>query len=119
MRATLIMLALSLTLAAEVREGKLPRPGFDLHYRVYRPGAPVLLLSGGPGFDPEYLAPVAAALPGSILVDLRGTGRSIPPKLDHDTINLKRTWPIWKRFARAWVTSTGRFWAIPREPCWP
>lgn len=38
-------------MAAQVREGKLDRGGFDLHYRIYGSGTPLLVLSGGPGFD--------------------------------------------------------------------
>jgi proline iminopeptidase len=78
--------------AAQVREGKLDRGGFDLHYRVYGGGAPVLVLSGGPGFDCDYLEPVARELSSShsaILVELRGTGRSRPPAIGRETVNLK------------------------------
>ena len=79
-------------LSAEAREGKLPREGFDLRYRIYGHGSPLLVLSGGPGFDSDYMEPVAAELASdneTILVDLRGTGRSRPPQINRDTVNLK------------------------------
>jgi len=79
-------------MAADGREGKIARDGFDLHYRVYGHGAPLLILSGGPGFDCDYMEPVARALSSTnaaILVELRGTGRSRPLKIDRETVNLK------------------------------
>jgi proline iminopeptidase len=78
--------------AGDPREGKVARPGFDLHYRLYGQGRPLLLLSGGPGFDCDYLEPVARELASSnlaILVELRGTGRSRPPEINRQTVNLK------------------------------
>jgi len=79
-------------MAAQVREGKLARDGFDLHYRVYGGGAPLLVLSGGPGFDCDYMEPVARELSSAnaaILVELRGTGRSRPARIDRETVNLQ------------------------------
>ena len=79
-------------MAAEIREGKLERAGFDLHYRVFGHGPSVLVLSGGPGFDCDYMEPVARELSSSnstILVELRGTGRSRPPRVDGETVNLR------------------------------
>lgn len=72
----------------------IARDGFDLHYRAYGSGAPVVILSGGPGFDCDYMEPVALELGSeyqAILVDLRGTGRSIPPIISPETINVKLT----------------------------
>jgi proline iminopeptidase len=79
-------------MAADGQEGKVAREGFDLHFRVYGHGAPLLILSGGPGFDCDYMEPVARELSSAnaaILVELRGTGRSMPPKIDRETVNLK------------------------------
>jgi proline iminopeptidase len=78
--------------AGDPREGKVARSGFDLHYRLYGQGRPLLVLSGGPGFDCDYLEPVARQLASSnlaILVELRGTGRSRPPEINRQTVNLK------------------------------
>jgi len=78
--------------AADPSEGTIARPGFDLHYRLFGQGKPVLVLSGGPGFDCDYVEPVARELASSnltILVELRGTGRSRPPEINRRTINLK------------------------------
>lgn len=53
--------------------------GTLLHYDVAGRGVPVVLLSGGPGFSPDYLRPVAEKLAGKyqfILLHQRGTGLS-------------------------------------------
>jgi proline iminopeptidase len=96
MRCLVLVVGLVLgvnVMAVEVREGKTERAGFDLHYRVYGNGTPVLVLSGGPGFDCDYMEPVARELASSsnstVLVELRGTGRSRPPRVDRETVNLK------------------------------
>jgi len=78
--------------AQEFREGKVAREGFDLYYRIGGTGGPVAMLSGGPGIDCDYLMPVAqevARTNQAILIELRGTGRSIPPSINADTVNLK------------------------------
>jgi proline iminopeptidase len=70
---------------------KVPRGGFDLYYRSLGAGKPVLILSGGPGDDCDYMLPVAsevAKYAHAILLEERGTGRSLPPRIDRSTINL-------------------------------
>jgi proline iminopeptidase len=67
--------------------------GFTLHYDVVGKGEPVVLLSGGPGFSPEYLRPIADALGKShsfVLYHQRGTGRSALAKYDGDVMELKK-----------------------------
>jgi proline iminopeptidase len=71
--------------------GKVPRNGFDLYYRSFGAGEPVLILSGGPGDDCDYMMPVASGVARyarAILLEQRGTGRSIPPQVDKSTISL-------------------------------
>ena len=68
------------------------RDGFDLYYRSLGTGEPILLLSGGPGDNCDYLFPLAERMSKYahvILLEQRGTGRSMPPNLDKTTINLK------------------------------
>jgi proline iminopeptidase len=72
-------------------DNKVARAGFDLHYRTAGTGRPVLILSGGPGDDCDYMAPVALDVAKSaraILLEQRGTGRSIPPIVDNKTVSL-------------------------------
>lgn len=66
--------------------------GTVLHYEIVGKGEPVLLLSGGPGFSPEYLRPVAEKLSGErsfVLLHQRGTGRSAVENYDAQTLALK------------------------------
>lgn len=81
----LVSLANSSWLLAQAQpatvEGSVPREGFSLHYKTVGSGAPLLLLSGGPGFEVDYMSGLAAALGSSyecILLEQRGTGRSQP-----------------------------------------
>ncbi len=63
-------------------EGAIQRDGFVLHYRTVGSGTPVLLLSGGPGFEVDYMSGIAQELGSAykcILLEQRGTGRSRPP----------------------------------------
>jgi len=87
------LFAITCTVAAQdCREGKVTRDGFDLYYRIYGSGAPVVILSGGPGIDCDYMMPVAdevAKTNQAILIELRGTGRSLPNAVNAETVNLK------------------------------
>jgi proline iminopeptidase len=87
-----LLLTFALPLAfGQLPQTKVARNGFDLYYREAGTGHPVVLLSGGPGFDCDYLAPVAHELAKSsraILVELRGTGRSRPQIISRETINV-------------------------------
>ena len=70
---------------------KIPRDGFDLYYRSLGVGEPILILSGGPGDDCDYLLPVASEIAKyahAILLEQRGTGQSLPPRIDKSTMNL-------------------------------
>ncbi len=77
---------------AQAGEARISREGFDLWYRTYGSGRPVLVLSGGPGLDCDYLEPVAQELAKKnqvVLVELRGTGRSRPPAVNAETVSVK------------------------------
>jgi len=62
-----------------------------IHYRDYGKGMPIVLLSGGPGQSSNALLPVVERLKGKyrlILVDQRGTGKSLLDAVDSTTITL-------------------------------
>ena len=82
-----VVLLLSLPLAAETFKS---HDGTTLHYDVVGEGDPVLLLSGGPGFAPGYLRPIAEKLEGHrfVLLHQRGTGKSAVDKYDAEVISL-------------------------------
>jgi proline iminopeptidase len=76
---------------AQFQIEKIPRAGFDLYFRSLGAGEPVLILSGGPGDDCDYMLPVASEIAKytrAILLEQRGTGRSLPPHIDKSTISL-------------------------------
>ncbi|MEJ7848279.1 MAG: alpha/beta hydrolase [Pyrinomonadaceae bacterium] len=71
----------------------MPREGFNLYYRILgNKGSSILILSGGPGSDNRYMQPVADELSKNyraIMLEQRGTGRSVLKKYDSSTINWK------------------------------
>jgi proline iminopeptidase len=87
-RLILVLLFLVLPLSAETFKS---HDGTTLHYDVVGKGDPVLLLSGGPGFSPDYLRPIAEKLSGGnrfVLLHQRGTGKSPVEKYDAGVISL-------------------------------
>lgn len=63
-----------------------------LYYEIVGKGTPVVMLSGGPGFSPEYLRPIAEKLGGShafVLFHQRGTGKSVIETVDANALSLK------------------------------
>jgi proline iminopeptidase len=77
--ATLVPLAAS---NVEAQDRSFVSGGQALHYRVTGAGSPVVMLSGGPGFDVDYMFPAGDAFPNNrrVFLEQRGTGRSRPPK---------------------------------------
>lgn len=66
--------------------------GTTLYYDVIGKGEPVLLLSGGPGFSPDYLRPIAEKLGGEhrfVLLHQRGTGKSVLETYDATALSLQ------------------------------
>jgi proline iminopeptidase len=66
--------------------------GMTLHYRTEGSGTPVVFLSGGPGFDVDYLVPAAQFLPAGyarVFFEQRGTGRSQPARPTPETMTLQ------------------------------
>lgn len=56
-------------------------------------GTPVVLLSGGPGLNPDYVYPIHEFLSKhvrSIILHQRGTGKTIMPKIDSTTLSLEK-----------------------------
>jgi proline iminopeptidase len=73
-------------LAQTGHDGAVARESFTLHYKTIGTGRPLLLLSGGPGFDVDYMMPLAQELSASyqcILLEQRGhrsiTATSVDP----------------------------------------
>jgi len=90
MRRLGLLLLLALPLSAATFQSD---DGVTLYYDVVGKGEPVVLLSGGPGFSPEYLRPVADAIAKknmAVLFHQRGTGKSTLEKYDGSVLELKK-----------------------------
>lgn len=84
----------SSVLSAQSRseQDSLRLPNVTLHYQTMGRGEPVLILSGGPGAPSAYLEPVyddVARHARAILLDQRGTGRSVLRRTDSTTLTLR------------------------------
>jgi proline iminopeptidase len=65
--------------SAYAQSGSFTRDGVQLFYRATGSGTPIVFLSGGPGFEVDYMIPVADFVPASyqrVFYEQRGTGRS-------------------------------------------
>jgi proline iminopeptidase len=65
--------------SAFAQGGSFTRDGVELFYRTSGSGAPIVFLSGGPGFEVDYMIPTADFVPASyqrVFYEQRGTGRS-------------------------------------------
>ncbi len=89
-RVLLALFLLSLPLSAATFKSD---DGVTLHYEVVGKGEPVVLLSGGPGFSPEYMRPIAEKLAtdrAAVLFHQRGTGKSRLEKYDGEVLDFKK-----------------------------
>jgi proline iminopeptidase len=86
----LVLLLLSTTIHAQ--DGSFVRDGVQLFYRTSGSGTPIVFLSGGPGFNVDYMIPVGDFVPASyqrVFYEQRGTGRSRAATLTAETMTLK------------------------------
>lgn len=89
-RALVLLLFLALPLSASTFKS---HDGTTLYYEVIGKGEPVLMLSGGPGFSPDYLRPVAEKLSDKysfVLFHQRGTGKSPVDKYDAEALSIDK-----------------------------
>jgi len=74
------------------QDGTFVSAGLELHYRSTGAGTPIVLLSGGPGFNVDYMLPVGDFLPADyqrIFLEQRGTGRSLAASLSPESMTLQ------------------------------
>jgi proline iminopeptidase len=87
-----IMLGFLAACLAFADDGSFTSNGLELHYKTAGSGMPIVILSGGPGLEVDYM--IAAAEPISttyqkIFLEQRGTGRSRPAQLTKENLSLK------------------------------
>ena len=71
-------------------DGSFESSGLLLHYELSGRGTPVVVLAGGPGFGAGYMQPVVDMIAKDhtvILLEQRGTGRSLPAQETPETVN--------------------------------
>jgi proline iminopeptidase len=91
---TLLLFLFVSSAQAQPSDQIIEHNGVKIHYNIVGDGKPILLLSGGPGFSLDYMVPIADLLSNSfqcILLDQRGTGKSIVPIYDTNFINISAT----------------------------
>lgn len=87
---TAVLFSLTSAFSFAQTTGSFTNAGLTLHYTTQGKGAPVVLLSGGPGMDAAYMQPVADIVARdhtAILLDQRGTTGSMPATLDASTLS--------------------------------
>ena len=84
------VLLLAIAVPASGQDGTFVGRGLQLHYRSIGSGTPIVILSGGPGLEVDYMLPVAQLFPRHrrILLEQRGTGRSSPPRVAAEDMTL-------------------------------
>ena len=91
---TLFFILFISNVQAQPADQTIEHNGVKIHYTIVGAGKPILLLSGGPGMSLDYMVPIADRLSDSfqcILLDQRGTGKSIVPIYDTNYINISTT----------------------------
>ncbi|HYH05873.1 MAG TPA: alpha/beta hydrolase [Thermoanaerobaculia bacterium] len=89
-RVLVLSFLLTLPLSAATFES---HDGTKLFYEVIGKGEPILMLSGGPGFSPDYLRPVAEKLSEKhafVLFHQRGTGKSPVDRYDAEALSIPK-----------------------------
>jgi proline iminopeptidase len=90
--ATVWTVLVFVAVPAAAENGSFQSGGQQLHYRSDGTGPPIVLLSGGPGFNVDYLIPAAQHLPAGytrVFLEQRGTGRSQPVHPTPETMTLR------------------------------
>jgi proline iminopeptidase len=89
---SLVVFLATLTTTAHAQDHSFQSQGVELHYRTAGSGTPLVLLSGGPGFDVDYMLPVSDFLPAGyqrIFLEQRGTGRSRVANMTAENMTLQ------------------------------
>ncbi|HZH98250.1 MAG TPA: alpha/beta hydrolase [Fimbriimonadaceae bacterium] len=83
------LLACSSPASFQAKDGSVSRDDVTLHYTTVGSGAPLIMLSGGPGQDVSQLSELVSGISAArtcVLLEQRGTGRSTLTKLDESTV---------------------------------
>ncbi len=87
-----IFTGLFLAVFACAADGSFTSNGLELHYKTAGSGTPIVILSGGPGLEVDYMIPAAEAIPASyqkVFLEQRGTGRSRAQHMTKENLSLR------------------------------
>lgn len=89
---SLVLMTTSSISQRALEDGKIDRGDFFMHYKIYGNKGPfIVILSGGPGSDVGSMQLFADSLQNHfrcVMLEQRGTGRSVLKKYDITTINM-------------------------------
>ncbi len=91
---TILIVTFFFALETHGQYKKVNSKGLEVYYRVYGDGDPILIIGGGPGDVSSRYLSLCELLSKDykcILVDQRGTGKSMPSVLDSSTITIDLT----------------------------
>ena len=89
-----VLALLTLTGTAQDRVQSFESAGLRLQYESLGSGPPIVLISGGPGMEVDYVRPLADLLPAGysrILLQQRGTGQSRPAMLTAENVSFEKS----------------------------
>lgn len=89
-----IFIFLLMSISSFAQYQKFNNGEMDVYYRIFGEGKPLLIIGGGPGDHSNRYLSLCELLSSDfqcILIDQRGTGLSMPQKLDSTTINIALT----------------------------
>ena len=92
--ALLLLIVLSMINGAFAQYSKVKSQDIDIYYRIFGEGTPLLILGGGPGDNSDRYVSLCELLSPDfqcILVDQRGSGKSVPIVYDSTTISVSLT----------------------------
>ncbi len=90
MRAIMLGFVAACIVFAE--DGSFTSNGLELHYKTAGTGTQIVILSGGPGLEVDYMIPAAEPISTTyqkIFLEQRGTGRSRPAQITKENLSLK------------------------------
>ena len=90
----LVLLFISLACTANAQYKIAENGDLDIYYRVFGEGNPILIIGGGPGDNSDRYLSLCELLSQHfqcILVDQRGSGKSMPAVVDSTTISIGLT----------------------------
>ena len=88
-----LILLIPIFISAQTLKSFESSDGTEIYYEEFGQGKTLILLSGGPGLNPDYLKELSTTLSKKykcITLHQRGTGKSILEEVNSQTVNVDR-----------------------------